>query len=381
MYRRRVANTLQTAGLLDVIDCQYLYNVVNLWHTNARLVPLSDQCLVYIALGIGTLASDIDYSSEEGVVHRRGTDTSEQAEKYYASSEVVAGPVSRFVDGDIWSIQALAMITVYALIFPRWNAAYCFIGKVSNVAYSWHSWLTYYLLGMAVRAAVGLGLHQTLESSLPFTEHDRDLRRRIWRSLYALDRMISLMHGRPVSIPDDAHQSHLLQSIEENKEGRPDRSKLSRHGAQEAILMLSITAGEISTQVYSGDNVSLKTIQDIAQRLVRRADKFSEWIDTARLQNASLRFVEVFSILNTHLYAYFNAIAMTRQFFFRQLNMSIKGFNSDPDSIGLDTSELHDKLPSLQLSKACVDASVSTICLILYSWESGRLSRRTPSLL
>ena len=100
-----------------------------MWHTSPRLVPLSVQCLIYVALGIGTLASDIDYSSEEGIIHKKVADPSKQAEKYYASAEVVSGPVSQFVDGDIWSIQALAMMAVYTLIFPRWNACYCFIGK------------------------------------------------------------------------------------------------------------------------------------------------------------------------------------------------------------------------------------------------------------
>ena len=230
---------------------------------------------------------------------------------------------------------------------------------------------------MAVKAAIGMGMHQIHENDLIFTDEDRTLRRRIWRSLFALDQMISLMYGRPLSISEDDYDSDIMESTTSKEKNPPD----SRSSAQDAVLMLSQTAGEICTRIYNGDDVSLRTMREISEKLVKRANLFSRWVDTTRLQNGSLTPVEVFSIINTHLYAYFIAIVMTRPFFFRHWNMSVKGLDSDPELIKIGMSQLHDAVPSLHLSQACVDASVSTICLILYTWESGRLSRRTPSLL
>lgn len=59
-------------------------------------------------------------------------------------------------------------------------------------------------LGLAVRVAQSMGLH--VEDEL-FSDRDRDLapqekRRRVWYSIYVLDRLVSLQLGRPPAICD-----------------------------------------------------------------------------------------------------------------------------------------------------------------------------------
>lgn len=60
-------------------------------------------------------------------------------------------------------------------------------------------------MGKAVRIAQSIGLHA--ESRSPSTEAQRSLqtekRRRVWYSIYVLDRLLSLQLGRPPAIHDD----------------------------------------------------------------------------------------------------------------------------------------------------------------------------------
>ena len=61
----------------------------------------------------------------------------------------------------------------------------------------------YLYIGLALRMAVNVGLHQ--ESSFPpdLPERDREHRRRLFWSIYSLDRILSLKSGHPVAILDE----------------------------------------------------------------------------------------------------------------------------------------------------------------------------------
>ncbi|KAH7157361.1 fungal-specific transcription factor domain-containing protein [Dactylonectria estremocensis] len=58
-------------------------------------------------------------------------------------------------------------------------------------------------LGQAVRIAQSIGLHVESSSSKPRSATDLERRRRIWYSIYVLDRLLSLQLGRPTAIHDD----------------------------------------------------------------------------------------------------------------------------------------------------------------------------------
>jgi hypothetical protein len=51
--------------------------------------------------------------------------------------------------------------------------------------------------------AVCLGLHQEVPMSPQLSEPEKENRRRIWWSIYSLDRILSIKGGFPVSIHDD----------------------------------------------------------------------------------------------------------------------------------------------------------------------------------
>lgn len=71
--------------------------------------------------------------------------------------------------GSIMGIQAILLLAQYSLFDPR----------------HFHSW---YLVGMAVRVMVDLGLHHDLPSEVMTDASRLDIRRRVFHIIYSLDR-------------------------------------------------------------------------------------------------------------------------------------------------------------------------------------------------
>lgn len=73
--------------------------------------------------------------------------------------------------GSIAGVQAILLLAQYSLVDPK----------------HFRSW---YLVGMAVRVMVDLGLHQDPPSDVPVTDELLDIRRRVCHSVYSLDRLV-----------------------------------------------------------------------------------------------------------------------------------------------------------------------------------------------
>lgn len=71
--------------------------------------------------------------------------------------------------GSIHGIQSLLLLVVYAMLDP-------------------HHFNSWYLIGLASRVMVDLGLHQDVSVSTQTSKSDIVLRRRVYHSVYALDR-------------------------------------------------------------------------------------------------------------------------------------------------------------------------------------------------
>ncbi|CAK7213891.1 Transcriptional activator [Sporothrix curviconia] len=86
--------------------------------------------------------------------------------------------------GSILGVETLAYVGYFFQNINRRDAAYLHIG-------------------LALRMAVNLGLHQESSTSLKLSEADREHRRRVFWSIYSLDRILSLKSGHPVAILDE----------------------------------------------------------------------------------------------------------------------------------------------------------------------------------
>ena len=92
----------------------------------------------------------------------------------YADAVMHAAEAFTFIEkviqpGSILGIQALLLLVVYALLDP-------------------HHFNSWYLIGIASRVMVDLGLHQDPCNGLSSHKPQLESRRRIFQSIYALDR-------------------------------------------------------------------------------------------------------------------------------------------------------------------------------------------------
>lgn len=86
-------------------------------------------------------------------------------------------------EGSIMFVEVLGLIAPYMQNLNRKDAAFLYIG-------------------LALRMAISLGLHQEVEDpGIDLVE--REHRRRVWWSVYSMDRIISVKSGNPISIHDE----------------------------------------------------------------------------------------------------------------------------------------------------------------------------------
>lgn len=95
-------------------------------------------------------------------------------------------------EGSIACVEVLALVGYFMQSLNRKDAAFLYIG-------------------MALRMAISLGLHQedeakSSEDSTPdqaLEEAEREHRRRVWWSVYSLDRIVSVQAGYSITIQDE----------------------------------------------------------------------------------------------------------------------------------------------------------------------------------
>lgn len=78
--------------------------------------------------------------------------------------------------GSITGIQAILLLVLYAMLDP-------------------HHFNSWYLIGLASRAMIDIGMHQDPPKELRLKEADHDIRRHVFATIYALDRSVCLLHG------------------------------------------------------------------------------------------------------------------------------------------------------------------------------------------
>ena len=87
-------------------------------------------CHLNLVLAIGLcLATPEPNTTEAAVVDDVRSKDPDQSEVFYLSAKTLTNPAVGFEDGDIWSVQALILMSFYMMSKSRRNSAYTLIGK------------------------------------------------------------------------------------------------------------------------------------------------------------------------------------------------------------------------------------------------------------
>ncbi|KNG89755.1 C6 transcription factor [Aspergillus nomiae NRRL 13137] len=170
-------------------------------------------------------------------------------------------------EGSIFFVEVLCYVAYYMQNLNRRDAAFLYIG-------------------LALRMAISLGLHQEV-SDPAISEEDRNRRRRAWWSVYSLDRLLSVKSGNPITIQDEDIGTTWPIPAEASP-AVPWPSVVLTYYTQ-----LSRILGRIGEEIYrkkprSGSNL-LASVQSITNDL-------SEW-----LRRIPDRLRIDFSALDTHI--------------------------------------------------------------------------------
>jgi Fungal specific transcription factor domain len=160
---RHVADIFVDRFFADVNDllCILSYNDFMSWfhpsYPDKPLEPIK-QVILYIVFAFGS-KDDIKGS----------------ADTYFSYAQGAVGPI--MAQGGLEAIQTLTLLVRYLFLFVNWKALYSMheAGGVGSWTYA----------GAAIRVAQSMNLLQ--DNEFPHSP-DRDLRRRVWWTLYDLER-------------------------------------------------------------------------------------------------------------------------------------------------------------------------------------------------
>ncbi|CAG2011210.1 unnamed protein product [Fusarium graminearum] len=215
----------KTLGFIDVTSPESVEAKLHRIYNGPSQVHYSDRCIIYLVLAIGLT---FDSGLAEGALQ-----VTNLKEQFFASAEALLQSIEtqrgiETYNGVPWTLQALVLMSLYMLCVSRRHAAHSYCGRAFEVAQSF-------------------GIHRGKEAEgerLSGTQAWIILRRKVWRSLFVLDRFLAATLGRPLTI----HQ-HTEESLN-MKKGTP------LNFVVDACRIIDKTVKVI----YSGSEISMKNV-------------------------------------------------------------------------------------------------------------------------
>ncbi|KAI5465574.1 fungal-specific transcription factor domain-containing protein [Mariannaea sp. PMI_226] len=358
---KRVADILSqsfftnTLGMINIFDRRAFLHELNSCYTSPLTADKPHLVLIYLVLAIGlVMATPTPGSPEYEIIHQLYALPTDRAEAFFQCAKSFGDPLHGFEDRDLWSVQALCLMSFYMLVVSKPNAA--------------HSYLS-----MAVQTGYVLGLHKANETDMVFEKGQPQLnfqRRIVWRSLFVLDRFLAMSLGRPLAISEDDCSDDSLEAPKVRRcSARKLRQEqiLSTHGIDSGIQASRII-GQTLKKIYSKGKISTKVAEDIARDCKRWAQDLHPGLDISTLSNEEISKAYGAAILQVRLLGYHAIILLTRPFL---LHLIIKADASNASMPGQ-----HSWMK--QFSETCVTTSTYTIQLAHMVLNSNCLPCRNP---
>ncbi|OOF95346.1 hypothetical protein ASPCADRAFT_515743 [Aspergillus carbonarius ITEM 5010] len=221
-------------------------------------------------------------------------------------------------------------------------------------------------LGVAVRAAVALGLHLTeLADAVPSPEQHQ--RARVWMSAYILDLLVSSILGRPaatVALRSDSEHSSIRYTQPES------------HMAMGLLASYKVSGilEEVIARMYSKEGASV----DVAESLLAKLKQWSNGLPGPLVEPPDLDFDEPAArrhiIGNLHIACtyHFAVIIVTRPFLISVLGVRLARLHGGSVD-WLSGDSLREEPAHSNLATACTDSAVYMIQTCSEVYRSGLL--------
>ncbi|KAK8199244.1 fungal-specific transcription factor domain-containing protein [Phyllosticta capitalensis] len=357
---------INTHGVLQIFDQQTFTSSLERCYSDPLTTEPSWLCLLNMVFAIGLmLATPRRGTTEFAIIEKLHKEHADLGEVFYLNAKGLNDPLYGFEDADFWSVQALALMSFYMLVKSKRNTAFA-------------------LLGMAVRSAYALGLHRE-ETMVIFNSEEQTARRNLWRSLFVMDRFLSLGLGRPTAISEDDCSGDTLKPSQpddpdafgfDSALGTSISQGKTNGTALEAAVRSCSVIGRILKEVYQKRRISTRLAQEIAdvcKQWPRALPNHLHW-----RQAATATPTQGIAILHVNLFYCHSIIVLTRPFFLYIMNSEVQRNNGTMAVQPLPSRQRYTRME--KFSEACVIASTHTIILVQNAFEAGYLPRRNPAV-
>ncbi|KAG8526648.1 uncharacterized protein KY384_008077 [Bacidia gigantensis] len=304
------------------------------------------------AIGL-SLATPRDGSKEAEVINKLRSNHAHQSEIFYFTAKNLSNPVDNLENAGFSSVQAMTLMGIYNCIRSKRSTAYSVIGA-------------------AVRCGYSLGLHR--EETLDiFPLKEKMARKKLWRTLFVLDRFLAVALGRPVAIAEEESSGSILQNRDNIA---AESTKSERHDLCTAGLEASVRAchvlGHILRRIYTQRKVCIRE----AQQLIDECKSWPENLDPSLhwKQASPENLRQAIVILHCNVAYCQTIILLTRPFFLHLLGVEIQRTR-----LNVDENTIPPKQPKMmKFSDACVIAATHNVALCQNAYRGGYLARLNP---
>ncbi|KAI4924478.1 hypothetical protein J4E85_007593 [Alternaria conjuncta] len=185
------------------VDRRWFDDILDIIYTNPislRSKDVTAICVVLMVLAVGTQYVHLE-SPDRHKAHNAGVATDSEVQSSWELEigsgfyRQVAKLLSEVIHaGSLLSVQALLLLGLYTLPIDA-------------------SGLSYIYLNLAIKVAIQNGLHRKVSRNVLDTR-TKEIRRRIWWTVYCMERKIGIYHGRPISIVRSDIDADLPQRSE-----------------------------------------------------------------------------------------------------------------------------------------------------------------------
>lgn len=225
---------------------------------------------------------------------------------------------------------------------------------------------------MAARSAYSLGLHRE-ETMVIFPPAEQHLRRKVWRSLFVMDRFLAISLGRPPAIREEDCSGDALDPPPASPHPTPSDMKFYYSGLEAGVRgchILSI----IIRDVYSKRKVSTKTAQAIADRCKVWPKTLPAALHWRQASPSNPR--QAILILHVNMIYCHAIILFTRPFFLYLLSSELQR-----KYLGSHEYPKPRRGKTEKFSEACIIASLHSIAIIQTACEGGYLPMQNPFII
>lgn len=333
--KREVCDILVNFFEKNINDAFYIFDmkhfehhIVDLAYSEPLLTDTSKLCLLHFVFSIGAFYAEASPNpmKKHNVRHSA----------YFDSAlEMMRGSV---YDGGLWMVEANLLRHFYYQTNCQRSSA----------------WIH---LGTAIRHAQGLGLHRKIINekfkNLSYVMH----RRRLWRTLFIVDRIYSIVLGRPLAISnydwDDSELQELSDDINEN----------FRIRCQFQLSKISQINSKIVENIYRDGVINIKHTRALAIELKSWSSNIPSDLDISNTLKEDLISHDNsnnYVLMQVHLAQLYGIMLLFRPFLIHVLLRKLQ-----PGTYG----ELKNDSLLLYFCKACIKSSFLCVWLISFYVE------------